>query len=305
MSSAIKPQMIISLSPSTYCNLRCGWCYLSKEELANSQLIDLKKLSMTLNYISSFYDIVHVDIYGGEPTLLPVNFALELHELIKTYNCTTNVITNLTTLKHPLLYVCDSVGISYDFNLREFHSLVKENIKLFPRDKHILTLATNDLMSMSHEDIITQLSELSIDSWEIKPYSKSRNNQFDFDHDKYEQFVFDVHASDKPFMFINTDNILSSINFNNVSYSNNHIYITPNSEMCVLDFDENDCEFFRFVPNMLYYVHWCKKEYDKYSKHQLCKACDYQHRCISEHLLVTKELKRNGFPNLIRMVEQC
>jgi len=69
MSSAIKPQMIISLSPSTYCNLRCSWCYLSKDELANSQARLARNNALLIEFQNNLLTLNQWLEKNGEPKL--------------------------------------------------------------------------------------------------------------------------------------------------------------------------------------------------------------------------------------------
>ena len=55
--------MNVSINPSYFCNFNCSFCYLTKEQLADTKKIPLAKLDKLLGQIP---DISYVDLYGGE-----------------------------------------------------------------------------------------------------------------------------------------------------------------------------------------------------------------------------------------------
>ncbi len=288
--------MKVSLCPSFYCNFRCPWCYLSTEQLSSRQIVDLKTLTNTLSIIDNYEQITHIDIYGGEPTLLPFNWSIELVDILRSNTkATINIITNLSTINHPLLFLTDTVGISYDFDKREQYEKVRENIRVFPRKKHIITLI-NQLHHLNHIDAyIEELTSLRIDSWELKPFSVSKyNNMFIEDFNMFENFVKTVIEKECFFEIINEKNIINKTN----SFSNDHIYILPDGKMYVLDFNEQK-EYFRLVNNIQEYIEWTINEHTLFTTDVLCVNCQYNGKCLSEHLKVYDNTC-NGFPNLIK-----
>ena len=289
--------MKISLCPSFYCNFRCPWCYLSNEQLSSKRIINISELTNTINYINLFETITHIDIYGGEPTLLPVNWSIDLINLLRNItNAHLHVITNLSSSHHPLLFLSDTIGISYDFDKRQQWIKVREKIRVFPHKKHVVTLV-NELHHIDDIDAyIEDLMRLNIDSWELKPFSVSKfNSSFKEDFSKFEIFVKTVIDKAPPFEIIN------EINMNNVSssFSDDHIYIMPDSKMYVLDFDENFQEYFKNVSTIEDFYLWTKKEFDEYTNNKTCSNCTYLGNCLSEHLKVYNNTC-NGFPDLIK-----
>lgn len=288
--------MKISLCPSFYCNFRCGWCYLSTNQLASKRLINLTSLSDTVRYLHLLNPITHIDIYGGEPTLLPSTWSIDLISMLKELcNPHINVITNLSSIQHPLLFLSDTVGISYDFDKREQYKKVRENLRIFPREKHVITLI-NELHRIEDiESYIEDLTALQIDSWELKPFSVSEYNlAFKENFNLFETFVQTVIEHKPPFVIINEQNLSNPSN----SYSNDHIYIMPDNNMYVLDF-ENNREYFKRIFTFDDFITWTTKEHETYNNHSKCSQCDYNGNCLSEHLKVYDDVC-NGFPNLIK-----
>ena len=79
--------MNISINPSYTCNLRCPWCYLTKEQLSDKKRSKLLGLEILLDKINSYKKIVHIDLYGGVIGILPSIF---------------------TTTKNPFEKICKS-----------------------------------------------------------------------------------------------------------------------------------------------------------------------------------------------------
>lgn len=290
------PNITVSLNTCYYCNFNCSWCYLTPTQLNDKTILAVNKIEDMLEELSQYYNICHFDIYGGEPTLLPNNYTYNLIDLLRSYNAHINVITNLSHSTHPILYMCDTVGISYDYNKREQHEKVKYHISKTSFKRHIITLLTSDFSKDDVMYLIEELIDLNVDSLELKPFSPNiyYENYNMLEYTKFfEEMVKFIIQLDPPFTLIN------KINMDNLSnsFSNDHIYITPAGTFAVLDF-KNDKEIFVDVTIDEYKL-WCEKELTTYSNHKKCNKCDYNGACLSEHLLVINDTC-NGYPGLIK-----
>src|SRR5690606_3327439 len=85
------------------------------------------------------------------------------------------------------------------------------------------------------------------------------------------------------------------------SFSDDHIYITPNGEFAVLEFDKNDNEYFMELSSFQDYLDWTMIEKNRVSMNGYCMSCEYYGRCLSEHLREVKDISQscNGFKHLI------
>ncbi len=81
-----------------------------------------------------------------------------------------------------------------------------------------------------------------------------------------------------------------------------HLYLTPDADLAVLDFDDLGREFFKKLKNMQEYEIWCLDEKNKISTNVFCGKCEYLGHCLSEHLQVVRENQQscNGFYNLLK-----
>jgi MoaA/NifB/PqqE/SkfB family radical SAM enzyme len=297
--------MNISINPTYFCNFRCSSCYLTEQQLSDSQQIDIDKLDQLLCEINRHQKITHVDLYGGEIGVLQHKYLIQLHNTIRTYYTgNINVITNLSHI-HPYLLRPDiDLSVSYDFECREKHELVLKNISMIQKDVHILLLASKQMITKNIDDMIHLLNVFSnISTVEIKPYSTNQANAETVSFKDYEEFVKGWIVSEVPkrFNFTNEHNIRNSLSGNTNSFSDDHIYITPQGRYGVLEFDINDNEFFLQFDTIDQYTDWTQQEKKRVSANKFCNNCQYFGNCLSEHLreVTTIENSCNGFKLLL------
>jgi MoaA/NifB/PqqE/SkfB family radical SAM enzyme len=298
--------MNISFNPWYYCNFRCDFCYLTKQQLSDKKLLDLKIFELRLKEVMSYKKIKHIDFYGGEVALLPKDYFFKFKEICKSIdeNININTITNLSVLNEITTDKDCYTSISYDFDCREKSDVVWKNMTLMTKPFSILMLAGDKLIKKNVNEMIMTLNLLlNLQCVEIKPYSSNQANQKNISFLYFEKFVKDwiVSPIEKKFDFINEINICESLNKERTSFSDDHVYITPSGKFAVLEFDLNDNEFFLEYDTIEEYFHWSKKEKEKVSKNKFCSNCEYNGNCLSEHLRDVKSLENscNGFKYLI------
>jgi hypothetical protein len=295
----------VSLNPWYYCNFRCNFCYLTKNQLSDSKLLDLKILHQRLSEISLYTKINQIDIYGGEIGLLPNSYFKELKEICQLHGATSlNIITNLSVVNEITLDPDCYVSVSYDFDAREKHELVWKNMTMLPRPYSILMLAGTDLIKKNVDNMINSLNLLSnLESVEIKPYSSNQANQQPVSFKDYEEFVKQWITSgvEKKFTLVNELLIQDVIGGHSNSFSDDHVYITPSGNYGVLEFDLNDNEFFLEYNTFEEYLQWTEKEKQRVQRNKFCSNCEYFGKCLSEHLREVKDLQNscNGFKLLL------
>jgi len=296
--------MIISINPTYYCNFRCDFCYLTEEQLSNRQKLDLTILENRIVETKKFYDITMADLYGGEIGLLPEEYVEELCEVLGNHGIDDiNIITNLSMVNRVILNPNLYVTVSYDFDCREQHDRVWNNMLLLNKPFSILILASKNLISKDVDAMIAQLNLLqNLTSVEIKPYSTNQANAHDVSHKEYELFVqkWLTNPVNKNFQFINEDNIKKTLDGSRNAFSNDHVYITPSGEFAVLEFDINDNEYFKSLDTIEDYIEWAENE-PELNVSQICHDCEYYGNCLTEHYRYVKTLEDgcNGYKFLI------
>lgn len=296
--------LTLSINPWYYCNFACEFCYLTREQLADTKLLSLDILNERLAEIAAQDQIEMVDLYGGELGLLPKDYWNDLIDLLHAYNIfDINLITNLSMVNEITKDERVYISVSYDFDAREDHERIWRNMALLERPFSILMLASPKLITKDSNAMISMLNSLNnLVSVEIKPYSTNQANQLDVNFTQFEEFVKTwVINRDKKFTLTNESLLQSVIDKQRNSFSDDHVYITPSGKYGVLEFDLNDNEFFVEYETLNEYFEWCEKEKKRVTKNKFCSACDHFGHCLSEHLREVKSLDNscNGFKHLI------
>jgi len=291
----------VSINPSYFCNFRCDFCYLTPEQLADQKKISLEKLDQLLGDIP---EIDYIDLYGGEIGALKKDYFYGIKDVVrKHYQGEINIITNFSMLHEGFFDEDMYLSVSYDFNAREKHDRVYNNMLQSPVPIAVLILASPRVIEMDVEDLISQLNLCSaIESVEIKPYSINQANVHNVSHKEFEDFVIKWLEADTPknFQFVNEDRIKDSLSKEYNAFSDNHIYITPNGKYGVLEFDKNDKEYFLELDTWQEYLQWTIKEKtDNVS--DICRNCEYFGTCLTEHYRYVNDLTNscNGYKGLL------
>lgn len=296
--------MILSINPTYYCNFRCNFCYLTEEQLSDRKRLDLSVLSKRIDEVQQHYTVDMIDLYGGEIGLLPESYVDELCDLLRSKGIDDiNIITNLSMVNSVIMNPNLYVTVSYDFDCREQHQRVWNNMLLLDKEFSILILAGPDLIKKDPNEMIAQLNLLSnLSSVEIKPYSTNQANHYPVTHKQFEQFVQAWIESPiaKNFQFVNQTNIESTLSGQRNAFSNDHIYITPSGNFAVLEFDLNDREYFKELDTVEQYIDWAVKEPVK-NVSDICKNCKYYGKCLTEHYRYVRDLDSgcNGYKGLL------
>ena len=296
--------MIISINPTYYCNFRCDFCYLTEQQLSDPAKLSLVDLDARIKEIKKYFDVPMVDLYGGEIGLLPDAYVDDLCILLENNGITDiNIITNLSmindVIRNPNFYVT----VSYDFDCREQHDRVWNNMLQLTKDFSILILASPGILAKDVDNMILQLNLLDhLTSVEIKPYSTNQANCHNVTNIEFEEHVKKWISSpiSKNFVFVNEDNITKSIDGTRNAFSNDHVYITPEGRFAVLEFDLNDNEYFKSLDNIEDYIKWANNE-PTLNVSQICRECEYYGTCLTEHYRYVKSLDNgcNGYKFLI------
>jgi hypothetical protein len=238
--------MIISLNPTYLCNFKCDFCYLTPTQLADKNKINLGDLDKRLSEVSKVVPIEYVDLYGGEISVLGDDYFYALKETIRRYyQGEINIITNYASPKSYMHEDDISLSVSFDFEARERSDLVFANMLTCPVPISVLILASPKVINMDVGEMVQQLSMLSnIRSVEIKPYSTNQANAHNVTHKDFEEFVKKWLSYDLPFEFENYHRIQESLEGKYNAFSSDHVYINPNGNFSVLEFDSNDNEYF-------------------------------------------------------------
>lgn len=295
----------LSLNPSYFCSERCHFCYLTEDQLSNKKRMDLSQLERRLEEVSSFFQIEHIDLYGGEPALLPRPYVEELKSLLSQYVDEVGVNTNFLSIPEWFHDEFFWISVSYDGKARDRSEEVEMNILTFDREISVLSLCSEKFTKHLNEVVDFLNIAKNVISWEIKPYSSNQSNQLGVTHSRYEVAILEAYTRyiiDNPhYEFINYKLIQDSLSGKRNAFSNDHLYLTPNGNYAVLEFDLNDNEYFLELNTIEEYLDWSKKEEERVKKNDYCGNCQYFGRCLTEHYREVKDLRNscNGFIHLL------
>ena len=298
----------VSVNPTYYCNFRCNFCYLTPAQLGDRLTTKVTTIMDRMNEISNYTTITHIDLYGGEVAILPSDYLTLLITLLKNYHTPINIITNYSAPVPQFLDDDITLTVSYDFDCREKHELVFNNMLKSSRPLAVLILASREILNKNVDDMIRELNLCtSIRSVEIKPYSPSQANEHKILYKEHEEFIIKWITSpvEKNFEFVNEKLIEASLTrkgpYYKSSFSDSHVYLTPKGKFGTLEFDNNDNEYFLEFTTFEEYLIWTEVEKDRVVKNPYCSKCDYLGSCLSEHLRDVKSLTYscNGFKHLL------
>lgn len=309
----MKNELVLSVNPLYRCNFRCSFCYLTKDQLASSKVLDLRQLRAQLRLITAQARIKHVDLYGGEVTLLDDGYVEELLALMKEfYPGKINVVTNLSQLKPWLLRPDIDLSVSWDGDLRQDHKAVFSHIVSTDKPVHVLLLASPAMMAWSDAKLAETIDLLNLAgnvvSVEVKPYSANQANHHRFRNREFEHFIVRWLTIDRDFNFefVNEKNLAAVLDRRKNAWSDDHLYITPEGELAVLEFDEKHREYFKPLASMASYADWCVDEKRRTRENPRCASCQFLGACLSEHLKneMSEDDSCDGFKGLIEWYEQ-
>jgi len=267
-------------------------------------------LDAKLAEISQYKKITQVDIYGGEITLLPEQYIKDMLVVISRYyfgEGDVSIITNLTQIPDWLYQSDLDISVSWDYIERpSSYEAVMQNMVLFSRPFHILTLVSKGMVAWDDEtlqraiDICDTLT--TIQTVELKPYSSNQANQQDVTFKEFEEFVKRWISFSPAKELVNENKILNVLAGKGHAWSDDHIYITPTGEFAVLEFDKDNNEYFLPIYDWFDYLKWTMEETMIINTNSICGNCEFRGRCLSEHLRPVKDFETkscSGFKGLL------
>lgn len=296
----------LSINPLYQCNFRCDFCYLTKKQLSDPLVLPLEKIKELIDELkTSNYSVDHVDLYGGEISLLSNEYLEELDSILyESFDPTINIVTNLYQVHPFFLKDHVSLSVSFDFEARESSEQVLQNIITTNKEISILMLASSRLLKMDVKRMISTFNSIgNVVSVEIKPYSTNQANSFEVSFKDFEDFVKSWIESDieKNFEFVNEREIELSLKKKRNAFSDDHLYITPNGKFAVLEFDGKEDEYFLELDTISDYKKWERLEHARVQGNEVCGKCEFLGTCLTEHYRNVENLDHscNGFYHLL------
>jgi len=188
---------VISLFPSYSCNLKCPYCYIPS--FGDEHVLELEIIDKVLSEARKALDLESLDIVGGEPLLLPIQYLSRILRYAEKFR--VGISTNLTvrdSLKIELLKYVHIIQISMHlFRFSDYNSMMNyaidikellENINKEPESVIINIVITREMFDpvtygkfcLMIEEILQVLHDFS-SNFEIMipyPYGHALVNRF-------------------------------------------------------------------------------------------------------------------------------
>lgn len=274
--------MFVSINPLYRCNFRCTNCYLTEDQLSDRQVLSLTALREKLAQLDN---IEAIELYGGEITLLSDEYVADLKAVVREfYTGPISVVTNFFLTPDWLREDDIEINVSFDFEHRPHYDKVLTNLLSFgDKTFDLIILATPEVMDGNVTEQIALINMFhNVRSVDIKPYSANQANHHEGTNEAFVEYIkqwvtqFDHHK------LKNAHLIKESLSGKRNAFSDDHVYITPSGNLGVLEFDQDDREYFLELASIEAYWEWCEKEkHDNLSEH--CKQCEFKGRCLTEH----------------------
>lgn len=296
----MKSDVRITIIPTYKCNQNCKYCIYNNYKSVTS-VLPLDWIDNALNQISREFNIVQVNISGGEPSLLSELYFEMLYFIIKQYCKKIILETNFITFNKAIINRCDVINVGYNFNnYSPLTARIFENIKAAVDTGKVINIKTLDI-SCERDPIyiINKLNSLKIKSWEIVPYHSFIGSDISFkDYTFFENVVKKYINLSKNMKFafqnlLQLENILRIDNFNIKT-----IYLTPNCKFSLQNFDKNQFSFKEFDDFNTFF-----KEFIILEKkcENFCEKCTSKIHCMANYFINLSYIGKScyGFKDLI------
>lgn len=281
----------LSIQPSFCCNWHCKFCYLGGLKSDNT-LLSIDVLKKRLSEIKQHYQIINVQILGGEPSILAVDYLEKLQLLIQNYSVT--YVTNFSNMNFINFCLQHNVKLTVSVNKERQHFYdTVNNLKKVKGLKNIQlsSIVLPSLLNDTVENILQFYNDLGFDVYFLK-YNASQTNKFNYciTNDEYYQFINNLVKQYKQGNYIfklkNID-FLSQKDVNAISCDT--LFINPNGKFSTITYDKEDKEHFVEFDT----VEQFNKFYaDTLSQQKIvCKDCQCYSQCGSENIFSSDQVK--------------
>lgn len=258
----------ISICPTYKCNLSCSFCYqkgFNKNSLLNLDILDEKLKSLC----KPFTDI---EIYGGEISILPDNYLIEIFDICKKYSSKISTVTNFVHI-NPILFDYP-ISTSIDFDYRPVQLIIKNIIKCYKENgkKVSLLFCKNNFC---HYYKIKDLVEQDwVESFRIIPCMSTPFNDVVLNFKDTKKLIKLFYTNKK---------------YEKPKFIQDSCFITPEGEVKSL----------YYINNKEYFV-----PYKKILPEIQCLKCDYYKKCFNEHNVITDGTDCSGFFELCKQLDE-
>lgn len=227
-------------------------------------------------------------LYGGEISLLGFSFLESIYRIIASI-APIYIITNLSDLDFCKKVNCLSgvrIGTSLNKERDHYPETLQSLMQLdIPID--ITSVVTPSLLIENTKTLLKECQYIGRNIGFIQ-YSKSQANLFRYNilNKEYEDFIkriiYAYESGSYTFYLNNIDSIKSALRKEYTPSMESLIFITPENLFASIQYDDENCEYFKTYSSLLDWQRDCKREEVMYAVH--CKDCKYYKHCLAEHI---------------------
>lgn len=278
--------MILHVMTNYTCNYNCEYCYLGDLK-SDKQILDLTKLKKQLEEIARLDTIDSISLYGGEITLLPLNYIMELYDICKTY-APVSIITNYSNKTYNNYFKAKGIDLSTSINEeRDCNALTESELLINDyKNLSLIQVVTPSLLKKSPKEILNHLSlfNLNVGFLQYSPAVHAKVNYI-ITNEEYSNFLkaitIEYNTGNYNFLINNIIEIEEVIyNMYNPSMDS-VMFINPYNQYCCVHY-EKGLEYFQGFDSLEEWVEECNKEAKAYE--EACHSCEFYGHCYAEHI---------------------
>jgi MoaA/NifB/PqqE/SkfB family radical SAM enzyme len=290
--------------PNYFCHKNCEYCYLGSIK-NDPKILDIQKLKRQLKTISHNFSITKIEIFGGEISLLPIDYISKLFNLCNKYTH-TSIITNYSNIYfNQFLY---NNNISYSISINDERDNNSEVEKLLLNNKYenlsLIQVATPSLLKRTSYEVLSHLNKFNVSNVQFLQYSPALHAKviYNLTNKNYSDFLKNIIIEYKKgnynFNISNISDLDLVINKEYDSSMRAVLFINPYNEYCSVDYKDGLEYFKSYGDKLKNWMNGCKINYIKYPKE--CSVCEYYEKCYAEHIREwNKDDECVGFKSLI------
>lgn len=287
--------IVISLMPSYYCEGECPYCYLG-DAIQDQRIADLSTIQDSLFAIAEDqYNATNIDIFGGEPDLLPIKYLQQLVDLCKKiYPHSSITISSGCVNGNSFCIARDSkINIAVSLNKeRPLNSLAEKFLLQYKetyKNISILQVVLPSLLRQSPVQVLDYLQQFQLPVSFLRYFpSTSACRKYSItgaDYSKFIQLVYNqyrIRQAD-PYMENYSFKIINpTIDTVGSPLSSTNIFIDPQGRFGHVEYNNKGQEYFVFFDTFQQWKNMCIFENKRYTT--VCGKCKYFNNCFAEHL---------------------
>lgn len=323
-----KGRLILTMMPSLYCKLDCPHCYLTKAQRRSKDCLSLKEIQITCDKIRNYYQDKNIqatiDIYwyGGEPTTMGVELFSDMCDIINSafinHKIRHTLLSALVGVNLddwiPVVHkYCDSkIQTSYDGLMRgdRYDNTWQKQVRYATAQGlkvSTLSVFNKFIKNDGAKEVFAKLMKLGVKECGWLPFQKNtRNdmtgmfNEHSTSMSEFSNFMIDFtkindSANSSAKFLIGNELFINSMSTSGTQMSNTGaqtVFLMPNGDMVMPDYDEFNIEYMRLFGNILTQSFnniltsksrrdWIRRQITR-NNNKECLECDKWSCCLME-----------------------